>query len=91
MHGFGAMGKTVVPPLFGLEQLVFEVSLQTVRGARRPWLFVVRKGTSRRTRDGLPVRVVKLTDAETIEARCLELSVVGKSFFCCYAASPAFP
>ena len=27
----------------------------------------------------LPVRVVKLTDAEAIEAQCVELSVVGKS------------
>jgi ParB family transcriptional regulator, chromosome partitioning protein len=30
----------------------------------------------------LPVRVVKLTDAEAIEAQCVELSVVGKSFLC---------
>ena len=29
----------------------------------------------------LPVRVVKLTDAEAIEAQCVELSVVGKVFF----------
>jgi len=28
----------------------------------------------------LPVRVVKLTDAEAIEAQCVELSVVRKSF-----------
>jgi ParB family chromosome partitioning protein len=28
----------------------------------------------------LPVRVVKLTDAEAIEAQCVELSVVGKKF-----------
>jgi len=28
----------------------------------------------------LPVRVVKLTDAEAIEAQCVELSVVGKVF-----------
>ena len=28
----------------------------------------------------LPVRVVKLTDAEAIEAQCVELSVVGKIF-----------
>jgi len=26
--------------------------------------------------------VVKLTDAEAIEAQCVELSVVGKSFLC---------
>jgi ParB family chromosome partitioning protein len=30
----------------------------------------------------LPVRVVKLTDAEAIEAQCVELSVVRKSFPC---------
>jgi ParB-like nuclease domain len=30
----------------------------------------------------LPVRVVKLTDAEAIEAQCVELSVVGKIFLC---------
>ena len=30
----------------------------------------------------LPVRVVKLTDAEAIEAQCVELSVVGKMFLC---------
>jgi ParB family transcriptional regulator, chromosome partitioning protein len=28
----------------------------------------------------VPVRVVKLSDAEAIEAQCVELSVVGKSF-----------
>ena len=33
----------------------------------------------------LPVRVVKLTDAEAIEAQCVELSVVGKGFRCQYA------
>ncbi len=30
----------------------------------------------------VPVRIVKLTDAEAIEAQCVELSVVGKSFLC---------
>jgi len=30
----------------------------------------------------LPVRVVKLTDAEAIEAQCVELSVVGKIVLC---------
>jgi ParB family chromosome partitioning protein len=33
----------------------------------------------------LPVRVVKLTDAEAIECQCVELSVVRKSFSCRYA------
>jgi ParB family chromosome partitioning protein len=32
--------------------------------------------------ENLPVRVVKLTDAEAIECQCVELSVVGKSFLC---------
>jgi len=31
----------------------------------------------------IPVRVVKLTDAEAIEAQCVELSVVVKSLFVC--------
>jgi ParB family chromosome partitioning protein len=30
----------------------------------------------------VPVRVVKLTDAESIEAQVVELSVVGKVFLC---------
>ena len=30
----------------------------------------------------LPVRIVTLTDAEAIEAQCVELSAVGKSFLC---------
>ena len=30
----------------------------------------------------VPVRVVKLTDAEAIEAQCVELSVAGKHFLC---------
>jgi hypothetical protein len=34
----------------------------------------------------LPVRVLKLTDAEAIEAQCVELSLVGKIFLCKYAA-----
>src|SRR5437868_3709881 len=32
--------------------------------------------------ENLPVRVVKLTDAETIEAQCVELSVVCKISLC---------
>lgn len=32
--------------------------------------------------DAVPVRVVKLTDAEAIEAQVVELSVVGKSSLC---------
>ena len=30
--------------------------------------------------DKVPVRIVKLTDAEAIEAQCVELSIVRKSF-----------
>ncbi|MGA2415966.1 MAG: ParB N-terminal domain-containing protein [Candidatus Sulfotelmatobacter sp.] len=33
--------------------------------------------------ENLPMRVVKLTEAEAIEAQCVELSVVGNSFFRC--------
>ena len=36
--------------------------------------------------ENLPVRVVTLTDAEAIEAQCVELSVVGNIFLCLYAA-----
>jgi hypothetical protein len=32
--------------------------------------------------DSIPVRVVKLTDAEAIEAQVVELSIVRKSFLC---------
>jgi hypothetical protein len=32
--------------------------------------------------ENLPVRIVKLTDAEAIEAQCVELSVVGKISLC---------
>jgi ParB family chromosome partitioning protein len=34
----------------------------------------------------VPIRVVKLTDAESIEAQVVELSVVGKIFLWRYAA-----
>jgi ParB family chromosome partitioning protein len=30
----------------------------------------------------VPVRIVKLTDAEAIEAQCVELSIVRKCFLC---------
>jgi ParB family chromosome partitioning protein len=36
--------------------------------------------------ENLPVRIVTLTDAEAIEAQCVELSAVGKIFQCRYAA-----
>jgi hypothetical protein len=32
--------------------------------------------------EAIPVRVVKLSDAEAIEAQVVELSVVGKIFLC---------
>jgi ParB family chromosome partitioning protein len=32
--------------------------------------------------ENLPIRIVKLTGAEAIECQCVELSVVGKKFFC---------
>jgi ParB family transcriptional regulator, chromosome partitioning protein len=30
----------------------------------------------------VPVRIVNLSDAEAIEAQCVELSILGKSFLC---------
>jgi ParB-like chromosome segregation protein Spo0J len=33
----------------------------------------------------VPVRIVHLSDAETLEAQLVELSIVGKSFLCLYA------
>src|SRR5437879_11938706 len=36
--------------------------------------------------DSIPVRIVKLTDAEAIEAQVVELSVVRKSYYSRYAA-----
>jgi ParB family chromosome partitioning protein len=33
----------------------------------------------------IPVRIVHLSDAETLEAQLVELSIVGKSFLCLYA------
>jgi len=33
----------------------------------------------------VPVRIVHLSDAETLEAQLIELSIVGKSFLCLYA------
>jgi len=33
----------------------------------------------------VPVRIVHLSDAETLEAQLVELSIVGKMFLCLYA------
>jgi ParB family transcriptional regulator, chromosome partitioning protein len=33
----------------------------------------------------IPVRIVHLSDAETLEAQLVELSIVGNSFLCLYA------
>ena len=55
-----------------LEESKFEV----VIGARRL------KAARLAELESLPVRVVKLTDAEAIEAQVVELSVVRKSFLC---------
>jgi ParB/RepB/Spo0J family partition protein len=51
-----------------------ERNYQVVIGARR-----LRAGRIAEL-DAIPVRVVKLTDAEAIKAQVVELSVVGKSF-----------
>jgi ParB family transcriptional regulator, chromosome partitioning protein len=55
-----------------LEESKYEV----VAGARRL------SGAKLAELEKLPVRVVKLTDAEAIEAQRVELSVVGKIFAC---------
>jgi ParB family chromosome partitioning protein len=34
----------------------------------------------------VPVRIKNMTDAETLEAQLIELSIVGKSFLCVHAA-----
>jgi ParB family transcriptional regulator, chromosome partitioning protein len=53
-----------------------ESKYQVVAGARRL------RAAKLAELEKLPVRVVKLTDAEAIEAQCVELSVVGKYFLC---------
>jgi ParB/RepB/Spo0J family partition protein len=58
-----------------LEESKFEV----VAGARRL------RAAKLAELEKLPVRIVKLTDAEAIEAQCVELSAVRKSFSCRYA------
>jgi len=34
----------------------------------------------------VPVRIVNLTDAEALEAQLIELSIVGKSFYCLHTS-----
>ena len=53
-----------------------ESKYEVVAGARRL------KAARIAALENLPVRVVKLTDAEAIEAQVVALSVVGKSFLC---------
>ncbi len=53
-----------------------ESKYEVVAGARRL------KAARIAALESLPVRVVKLTDAEAIEAQVVELSVVGKIFLC---------
>jgi ParB-like chromosome segregation protein Spo0J len=55
-----------------LEESKYEV----VAGARRP------RTAGLAELENLPVRAVKLADAEAIEAQCVELSVVRDSFLC---------
>jgi ParB-like chromosome segregation protein Spo0J len=57
-----------------------ESKFEVVAGARRL------RAAKLADLEKLPVRVVKLTDAEAIEAQCVELFVVRKSFLCLYAA-----
>ena len=65
-------GSGSCPELRELEESKYEV----VAGARRL------RAAKLAELEKLPVRVVKLTDAEAIEAQCVELSVVGKIFSC---------
>src|SRR5580698_1862596 len=53
-----------------------ESKFEVVAGARRL------RAAKLADLEKLPVRVVKLTDAEAIEAQCVELFVVRKSFLC---------
>jgi ParB family chromosome partitioning protein len=50
---------------------------EVVAGARRLWAARIAE------LDSIPVRVVKLNDAEAIEAQVVELSTVGKRFLSC--------
>jgi ParB family transcriptional regulator, chromosome partitioning protein len=61
----------ILAPLLVRE--VEESKYEVVAGARRLRAAKLEK---------LPVRAVKLTDAEAIEAQCVELSVVGRIFLC---------
>jgi ParB family transcriptional regulator, chromosome partitioning protein len=69
---FKTQQQGILAPLLvrELEESKFEV----VAGARRL------RAAKLAELEKLPVRVVKLTDAEAIEAQCVELSVVRKSF-----------
>ena len=65
----------ILAPLLVRE--VEESKYEVVAGARRL------RAAKLAELEKLPVRVVKLTDAEAIEAQCVELSIVGKRFFRC--------
>jgi ParB family transcriptional regulator, chromosome partitioning protein len=62
----------VLAPVRELEESKYEV----VAGARRLRAARLAELTS------VPVRIVKLTDAEAIEAHVIELSIVGEIFLC---------
>ena len=54
-------------------------SFEIVAGARRYRAAQIAEAPT------VPVRIVHLSDAETLEAQLVELSIVGKSFLCLYA------
>jgi ParB/RepB/Spo0J family partition protein len=53
-----------------------ESNYEVIAGARRL------RAAKHAELESVPVRIVKLSNAEAIEAQCVELSVVGKSFLC---------
>ena len=55
-------------------------SFEIVAGARRYRAAKIAEAPT------VPVRIVHLTDAEALEAQLIELSIVGKRFYCLHAA-----
>jgi len=55
-------------------------SFEIVAGARRY------RAAHLAEAETVPVRIVNLTDAEALEAQLIELSIVGKSFYCLHTS-----
>jgi ParB family chromosome partitioning protein len=69
----GVLSPLLVRPLT-------ENGFEIVAGARRY------RAAQMAESDTVPVRIVNLNDAQALEAQLVELSIVGKSFLCLYAA-----